>query len=32
MPFVRSDIPAKLLSIDIGFEGFFVELNFQNKL
>ena len=31
MLFVRSDIPAKLLSIDIGFEGLFVELNFRKE-
>ena len=31
MLFVRSDITAKLLSVDIGFEIFFVELNSRKK-
>ena len=31
MLFVRSDIPAKLLSVDIGFESVFAELNFRKK-
>ena len=31
MLFVRTDIPATLLSVDIGFEIFFVELNFRKK-
>ena len=31
MLFVRSDIPAKLLSVDIGFESFFAEFNFRKK-
>ena len=29
--FVRSDIPAKLLSVDIACQNFFVELNFRKK-
>ena len=28
MRFVRSDIPVKLLSVDIGFESVFIEFNF----
>ena len=32
MFFIRSDIPPKLLSVDIGFESFFVVLNFQKKI
>ena len=31
MLFVRYKISAKLLSVDIGFESFFVELNFGKK-
>ena len=31
MLFIRSDISAKLLSVDSGFETFFVELNFRKK-
>ena len=31
MRFVRSDIPAKLLSVDIGFESVFIEFNFWKK-
>ena len=31
MTFVRSDASVELLSVDIGFKSFFVELNFRKK-
>ena len=31
MTFVRSDVSVELLSVDIGFKSFFVELNFRKK-
>ena len=32
MLFVRNDILVKFLSLDIGFESFFVKLIFQKKI